>query len=160
MSKGNSFLRSDFILFHLTPDEQFLYSPMGSTSLMSEYFWNIFGKVQEENHNRFIGSLNPTWEIIPGLTLSGRIAADVTTDKIENKNSAENAHIFSTNGQYSDSYGLTNSKYEIIYGDVMLMFDKTFAEKHNVTANAGWNARRLYAVHRWATGYRSESPVW
>ena len=126
----------------LTPDEQFLYSPMGSTSLMSEYFWNIFGKVQEENHNRFIGSLNPTWEIIPGLTLSGRIAADVTTDKIENKNSAENAHIFSTNGQYSDSYGLTNSKYEIIYGDVMLMFDKTFAEKHNVTANAGWNARR------------------
>ena len=34
----------------LTPDEQFLYTPMGSTSLMEEYFWNIFGKVQEENH--------------------------------------------------------------------------------------------------------------
>ena len=43
----------------LTPDEQFLYTPMGSTSLMSEYFWNILGKTQEENHTRFIGSVNP-----------------------------------------------------------------------------------------------------
>ncbi len=126
----------------LTPDEQFLYTPMGSTSLMSEYFWNIFGKVQEEDHQRFIGSINPTWNIIPGLTLSGRIATDLTVDKIENMNSTENAHIFSTNGQYSDSYGLNNNRYSIVYGDVMLMFDKTFAEKHNVTANLGWNARQ------------------
>ena len=44
----------------LTPDEQFLYSPMGSTSLISEYFWNIMGKTQEEEHQRFIGSVNPT----------------------------------------------------------------------------------------------------
>ncbi len=125
----------------LTPDEQFLYSPNGSTSLMSEYFWNIFGKTQEENHNRFIGSVNPTWEIIKGLTLSGRIATDVTTDKIENKNSTENAHIYSTDGTYSDSYGITHGKYQIVYGDIMLMFDRTFNEKHNITANLGWNAR-------------------
>lgn len=126
----------------LTPDEQFLYSPMGSTSLMSEYFWNIFGKSQEEDHNRLIASLNPTWEIIPGLTLSGRVATDLTTDKIENKNNADNAHVFSTNGQYSDSYSLANSRYTIVYGDVMLMFDRTFGGKHNITSNLGWNARQ------------------
>lgn len=126
----------------LTPDEQFLYTPMGSTSLMEEYFWNIFGKVQEENHQRFIGSVNPTWTIIPGLTLSGRLATDLTVDKIENKENANNAHVFSTNGQYSDKYALTNSQYSIVYGDIMLMFDKTFNEKHNVTANLGWNARQ------------------
>lgn len=125
----------------MTPDEQFLYTPMGSTSLMSEYFWNIFGKTQEENHNRFIGSINPTWDIIPGLKLSARLATDLTSDKIENRNSAENAHAFSTNGTFSDSYGLTNYRYDIVYGDAMLMFDKTFAEKHNITANFGWNAR-------------------
>ena len=125
----------------LTPDEQFLYSPNGATSLMSEYFWNIFGKTQEENHTRFIGSVNPTWDIIPGLKLSARIATDITTNKIENKNSAETAHVFSTSGQYSDSYGLSNDQYSIVYGDVMLMFDKTFGEKHNITANVGWNAR-------------------
>ena len=126
----------------LTPDEQFLYSPMGSTSLIDEYFWNIMGKTQEEEHQRFIGSVNPTFEIIPGLTLSARIATDLTVDKIENKNYASNAHIFSTNGQYSDSYGLNNNRYQITYGDVMLAFDKTFGEKHNVTANLGWNARQ------------------
>jgi TonB-linked SusC/RagA family outer membrane protein len=126
----------------LTPDEQFLYSPMGSTSLISEYFWNILGKEQLEDHQRFIGSVNPTWEIIPGLTLGARIATDLTSDKIENKNRAESAHIFSSNGQYSDAYALENSKYEIVYGDVMLSFDKTFADVHNVQANFGYNARQ------------------
>lgn len=127
--------------FTMTPDEQFLYSPMGSTSLMSEYFWNIFGKTQEEYHNRFIGSVNPTWVIIPGLTLSGRVATDLTTNKIENKNCTDNAHIYSTDGKYNDSYGLQNDRYQIVYGDVMLMFDKTFNEKHNITANFGWTGR-------------------
>ena len=126
----------------LTPDEQFLYTPMGSTSLMSEYFWNIMGKTQEEDHQRFIGSVNPTFEIIPGLNLSARIATDLTVDKIENKTYASNAHIFSTNGQYSDGYGLANKRYQTVYGDIMLTFDKTFGEKHNVTANLGWNARQ------------------
>lgn len=126
----------------MTPGEQFLYSPMGSTSLMSEYFWKVFANNQDETHQRFIGSVNPTWTIIPGLTLSGRIATDLTIDKIEGKNDTENAHVFSKNGQYSDSYSLTNSQYSIVYGDVMLMFDKTFNEKHNVTANLGWNARQ------------------
>lgn len=37
---------------------------------------------------------------------------------------------------------MTNSQYSIVYGDIMLMFDKTFGEKHNVTANLGWNARQ------------------
>ncbi len=126
----------------LTPNEQFLYTPMGSTSLISEYFWQILAKTQEENHNRFIASVNPTWEIVSGLTLSGRVATDLTSDRQENKNPAENAHIFSTNGTYSDSYSLNNSQYDIVYGDVMLTFDKIFAKKHNVQANLGYNARQ------------------
>ena len=126
----------------LTPDEQFLYNPFNAGSLMSEYFWNILGKEQLEDHQRFIGSINPTWEIIPGLTLSARVATDLTSDKIENQNRAESAHIFSTNGEYNDSYSLENNKYEIIYGDVMLSFDKTFADVHNVQANFGYNARQ------------------
>ena len=84
------------------------------------YFWNIFGKTQEEDHQRFIGSVNPTWTIIPGLTLSGRIATDLTIDKIENKECADNAHVFSTNGQYSDKYGLTNSQVNIPLSTVIL----------------------------------------
>lgn len=137
-------------IFHLnggtketqTPDEQFLYSPMGSTALIDEYFWNIMGRVQEEDHNRFIGSVNPTWEIIPGLSLSARIATDMTVDKTTNKNYSENSHDFSSDGKYSDYFGLSNSKYQIFYGDVMASYDKTFAEIHNITANVGWTARQ------------------
>ncbi|MBO4801740.1 MAG: SusC/RagA family TonB-linked outer membrane protein [Bacteroidaceae bacterium] len=126
----------------LTPDEQFLYTPMGSTSLMSEYFWNILGREQLEEHNRLLASINPTWDIIPGLTLGARVATDLTIDKVENQNHAENAHIFSTNGNYSDYYGLRNSQYQIYYGDIMASFDRTFADLHNVSANVGWNARQ------------------
>ena len=57
------------VLCFLASYEKELYTPMGSTSLMSEYFWNILGKTQEENHTRFIGSVNPTWDIIPGLKM-------------------------------------------------------------------------------------------
>ena len=37
---------------------------------------------------------------------------------------------------------MNNKRYQTVYGDIMLAFDKTFAEKHNVTANLGWNARQ------------------
>lgn len=135
----------------LTPDEQWLYPILGSASLVSEYFWNILGRTQEENHNRFIASVNPTWEIVPGLTLSARVATDLTADKQENKNYSENSHIFSTNGQYSDGYELRNSRYEIVYGDAMLSFDKLFADKHNVQASIGYNARQesYYLTNVW-----------
>lgn len=126
----------------MTPDETFLYNPMGSTSLISEYFWNVFSKNEYTNHDRFIGSVNPTWKIIDGLTLSGRLATDMTTEKIEDKWNTENAHVFSTNGQYSDYYGLTQSPYRIYYGDVMLTYDKTFNDLHDITLTAGWTGRR------------------
>ena len=126
----------------MTPDETFLYSPMGSTSLISEYFWKVFSNNEYVNHERFMGAVNPTWKIIDGLTLSGRVATDMTIEKIENKYNTENSHTFSTNGQYSDYYGLSNSRYRIYYGDIMLTYDKTFNQKHNITANAGWTGRR------------------
>ena len=126
----------------MTPDETFLYSPMGSTSLISEYFWKVFRNNEFVNHERFMGAVNPTWKIMDGLTLSGRIATDMTTEKIENKEYTSNAHSFSTNGQYDDVYKLSNSRYRIYYGDIMLTYDKTFNLKHNITASAGWTGRR------------------
>lgn len=124
-----------------TPDENLIYAP-GTAALMSEYLWNILGNMQEENHNRFIAGVTPSWEIIPGLTLRGRIATDMTAEDIENRNGAKRAIGYTTNNSDLGGYSLKNRKYETYYGDVMLMFDKTFAEKHNVTANVGWSGRR------------------
>ena len=126
-----------------TTDEDFAYSCFGTYSgLVGEYFWNIYGKEQLEDNSRFIASVTPSWEIIPGLTLRGRLSTDLTADNIENCNSTEKSNSFSTDGTYTGSYGLTTSKYEIYYGDIMLMFDKTFKEKHNVTVNLGWSGRK------------------
>jgi TonB-linked SusC/RagA family outer membrane protein len=123
------------------PEEMLLFSP-GAPSLMSEYFWNIMGKVQEENNSRLIGGITPSWEIVPGLTLRGRIATDITSEDIENRENAERSLALATGSGQKGGYRLTNRKYETYYGDVMLMFDKTFADKHNITANVGWSGRR------------------
>lgn len=124
-----------------TPEENLIYAP-GTAALMSEYLWNILGNMQEENHNRFIAGMTPSWEIIPGLTLRGRIATDMTAEDIENRNNAKRAIGYTSNAGDLGGYSLMNRKYETYYGDVMLMFDKTFAEKHNVTANVGWSGRQ------------------
>ena len=124
-----------------TPDENLIYAP-GTSALMSEYLWNILGNMQEENHNRFIAGVTPSWEIIPGLTLRGRIATDMTSEDIENRNNAKRAIGYTTETNNLGGYSLMNRKYETYYGDVMLMFDKTFAEKHNITANIGWSGRQ------------------
>lgn len=124
-----------------TPEENLLYSP-GTAALMSEYLWNILGNTQEENHHRFIAGLTPSWEIIPGLTLRGRIATDLTAEDIENRSGAKRAIGFTSNSGDLGGYSLMNRKYETYYGDILLMFDRTFAEKHNITANAGWSGRQ------------------
>ena len=124
-----------------TPDENLIYAP-GTAALMSEYLWNILGNMQEENHNRLIAGVTPSWEIIPGLTLRGRIATDLTAEDIENRNNAKRAIGYTSNNGDLGGYSLKNRKYETYYGDIMLMFDKTFAEKHNVTANVGWSGRQ------------------
>jgi TonB-linked SusC/RagA family outer membrane protein len=121
----------------LTPDESFAFSPACS-SLISEYFWNIYGKEQLENNNRFIANVTPSWQIIDGLTLQGRISTDYTTEKVENKNKTEKPLVF---GSYTGYYGLSNRRYEIYYGDILLMFNRNLTEKIGLVANAGWQGR-------------------
>ena len=120
-----------------TPDENLAYTP-GPSSLVSEYFWNIFGKEQYERNSRFIGSVRPTWQITDWLTLSGRIGTDLTTNTYENKERNERSLAFQ-NGGY---YGIANNKYEIYYGDVMLTFDKYVTDKLNIQAMVGWQGRQ------------------
>lgn len=124
-----------------TPDEALLWAPGGS-ALMSEYFWNILAKAQDEDNNRLIGGITPSWEIIPGLTLRGRIATDMTSQAIENRENAQRSLSLASGASEKGFYSLKNRRYETWYGDIMLMFDRTFAEKHNVTANVGWSGRQ------------------
>jgi TonB-linked SusC/RagA family outer membrane protein len=124
-----------------TPEESLLYTP-GSASIMNEYFWKVLANMREENNNRLIAGVTPSWEIIPGLTLRGRIATDLTAEDIEGRDNAERSLALATGSGQKGGYSLLNRKYETYYGDIMLMFDKTFGEKHNITANVGWSGRQ------------------
>ena len=124
---------------HENPAEGFAYDFGCRSGLVDEYFWNIYGKTQLESNNRFIGRVSPSWEIIPGLTLKGSIGTDYTTNKIENQNRTEHANAF---GNLSGSYSLTQSQYTILYGDIMLMYEKQLTDKFDLSAYVGWSGRR------------------
>jgi len=124
---------------HENPAEGWEYTP-AVNSLISEYFWNIYGKEQIENNNRIIASVTPSWEITPGLILKGSVATDLTAEKIENNNSTETSTLLS--GSYSGAYELRNRQYTTLYGDAMLSWNKKLNEDFELTTNLGWSARR------------------
>ncbi len=121
----------------LTPNESIAYD-IAPSSLISEYFWNILAKEQLEDNNRLLATLTPSWKILDGLTLQGRISTDYTTVKTENKDRTENSLIY---GDYTGQYALSNSRYTITYGDVMLTYNKNLTEKLALLAYAGWSGR-------------------
>lgn len=139
------------------PDEGFAYS-LGCGALVDEYFWNILGKAQYESTDRMIAKIAPSWEIIPGLTLKASVATDFTSKKIENKNSTETpiSMIDSSSSGYNltGSYELQNRRYTILYGDVMLTYDKDLTDKLNLDAYVGWSGRRetSYYLHSATNG--------
>jgi TonB-linked SusC/RagA family outer membrane protein len=121
-----------------TKTEGFAYS-VPSGALVEEYFWNILGKEQLENSNRLMANLTPSWEIIKGLTLKGRIATDLTATKRENKEKAQRPLVYQPDAGY---YGLVNDRYEIVYGDVMLNYNTQLTEKLGLDATIGWQGRQ------------------
>jgi TonB-linked SusC/RagA family outer membrane protein len=121
----------------LTPDEAYAWSPAFMGGLGNEYLWHVLGKEQYETNNRLLASLTPTWKIIDGLTLKGKIATDFTSDEIERNEHSERPLMYGASGYYS----LRNWRYEIYYGDVMLSYIKNLTEQIGITANAGWQGR-------------------
>jgi TonB-linked SusC/RagA family outer membrane protein len=123
----------------LTPDENFAY---GNPSDAFSYYWSILGNEQLESNNRLLASVAPSWQIIQGLTLRGRISTDLTANSIERKSFTETPLIYRINEtSKTGGYMVRNEEYNIFYGDVMLMFDRKLSETISLTANAGWQGR-------------------
>jgi TonB-linked SusC/RagA family outer membrane protein len=136
---------------HENPAEGYEYDFSSRSGLVDEYLWNIYGKEQIERNNRIIAKVAPSWEIVPGLTLRGSLATDFTSNKIENKNRTETSNAF---GSKSGAYELRNNRYTILYGDLMLMYDKNLTDKLNLSTFIGWSGRRetQHNLHSWTDG--------
>ncbi len=123
----------------LTPNEGFEYTPP-CNALVEEYYWNILGKEYLENNRRLMANITPSWQIIKGLTLKGRLATDLTMNKVESKENVQQSIAFN-NGNYG-YYGLQNNRYDIIYGDIMLNYNTQLTEKLGLDATIGWQGRQ------------------
>lgn len=123
---------------HENPEEGWEYGPAVS-ALIDEYLWNIEGREQYENNQRFIGSVTPSWQIVKGLTLRGSIATDLTVQDVELKEHAETSPSF---GNYGGYYNVRKNGYQTVYGDAMLNYDTKITENLGFTAILGYSARR------------------
>ncbi|MDR2773379.1 MAG: SusC/RagA family TonB-linked outer membrane protein, partial [Tannerella sp.] len=124
----------------LTPDEVFIVPSRDDTEVrgLSDYFWNNQEKHMSEISNRLIASVAPQWKIVDWLTLRGRMSTDLTADKEEYQQPTERPIAFF---DPSGSYSVTQRRYDILYGDVMLLVNKKLTDKLTLSANLGWQGR-------------------
>jgi TonB-linked SusC/RagA family outer membrane protein len=137
----------------LTPDEVFVAYSRDDTEVrgLSEYFWNNQEKHMTEVSNRLIASVAPQWKIVDWLTVRGRLSTDLTADKEDYKQPTERPlAFFDPNGGYS----VTQRRYDIMYGDLMLLVNKNLTDKLNLTANLGWQGRyeNMLNIRSWTDG--------
>ncbi|MDR3269507.1 MAG: SusC/RagA family TonB-linked outer membrane protein [Tannerella sp.] len=134
----------------LTPDEVFAFD-FGEKQGLSNYFWNQYDQSQDQVSNRVISSIAPSWKLLDWLTLQGRMSNDLTADKEEFKSNSDNPLAFY---DPSGGYNVVNRRYNIYYGDVMLMANKDLTDKLNLTVNLGWQGRseNMYNIRSWTDG--------
>jgi TonB-linked SusC/RagA family outer membrane protein len=122
-----------------TPLESFAYQP-ANVSVMNDMLWPMMGHNSYEKNQRFIASVAPTWSIIDGLTLRGRLSTDVTAEAQErNEPTLRPIALYPTDP--GGLYGIINKNYEIYYGDIALLLNKNVTEKINLTASFGFQGR-------------------
>ena len=102
------------------------YWPWGNQGLgMQNPYWTINRDNLVNSKNRFIINGGLTYEIVKGLSLSGRAKMDYTSGLYEKKYAA------STDGVFAEKFGFYEKNDETtrqIYADVMLNLDKRFGK--------------------------------
>ena len=122
----------------LTPGENIYRN--GFRADIADYFWNTNAKRQSEITNRLIASVTETLSITNELTLRGRLSTDLTSVNTENKNPVEIPLVykFGGDGDASGSFLMDAQDYNILYGDVLLTYNKKINEDFGVNAVLGF----------------------
>ncbi|PZX50533.1 SusC/RagA family TonB-linked outer membrane protein [Algoriphagus chordae] len=120
----------------LTPDENITGS--GFLSAIADYAWRVNENQASEKSNRVIGSLTNTFMITQDLNIRARVSTDFTDRYSENKNSTERPLAFGPSG----SFGMQSETFNILYGDVMLNYNKAITDEISFGLMAGYTARQ------------------
>lgn len=120
----------------LTPNENIKY-PNYRTDIL-DYMWNVMENQTDEYENRLNGVVKATWEISKGLSLQARTSTDYTSTNSENKSASTQPIAYGPSGGYSIGSDISS----ILYGDVLLTYNKRLNPDFELTAMTGYNARK------------------
>ncbi|UIR55269.1 SusC/RagA family TonB-linked outer membrane protein [Sphingobacterium sp. SRCM116780] len=140
-SLGYKYVIKDPKTQSLTPAEDIHY--FGYRGDVLEYYWNSKAKQYDENSNRLIGSYTATWSITDDLSLRGRVSADVTSLKTEDKQPNEVPLAFGNTGFFS----LGNQNANIYYTDLMATYNKQLNDDIKLGVVAGYTATRSQDIY-------------
>ncbi|SJN30328.1 MULTISPECIES: SusC/RagA family TonB-linked outer membrane protein [Sphingobacterium] len=120
----------------LTPEENLTYN--GYKTDVLDYIWNTKARQYDENSNRLIGSLTNTWQITKDFSVRGRFSADMTNNKIDDKQPNERPISLENTGYYS----LQNQSANIYYTDLLASYSKSVTPDIKLGAMAGYTATK------------------
>ncbi len=112
-------------------------------NIIKDLLWNQNENEYTWRRERLIASISANVKLFEGLNFRLRGGTDRYSDKKENKEMfvkyADPADMTNLQG----SYQKIDNHYEKNYGEALLMFNKTFAEDFDVTANLGTSAELI-----------------
>ncbi|HYC83710.1 MAG TPA: SusC/RagA family TonB-linked outer membrane protein, partial [Chryseosolibacter sp.] len=120
----------------LTPEENIRYNGMRGD--LMDYVWRVKENQSEERSDRVISSITNNWDIVKGLQLRGRFAADLTSMRTESRNSTEIPLTFGNSGYFA----LENFNNSLMYGDVMLTYSKAITPDIEINVMGGYSANK------------------
>ena len=97
-------------------------------------YWIAYRNIRPEVKDRYMLYASLKYDITNYLNVAGRVRLDNTYTEKEDKRYASTINTYaSTNGRYTYS----NETFRQKYADIMVNFDKQFAEIYHATINAG-----------------------
>lgn len=118
----------------LTPDENIIYN--GFKGDLMDYVWRVYENQTEEKSNRVIASLTNNWQIVNDLRLRARVSTDFTSMLTESRNSTEIPLAFGNSGYF----GMNSYNNTILYGDVLLTYNKKVTPDVEINVMGGYTA--------------------
>lgn len=113
------------------------YWPVGDYGMtVQNPYWINYRNLRENSKDRFMLGAHLSYQILPCLSVSGRIRVDNSYNKFTEKNYASTNDQL-TAGSNRGYYGVTKSSDKQIFGDFLVSFNKNFGDDWSVQANFG-----------------------
>ncbi len=97
-------------------------------------YWIMYRNLRPVTKDRYMITGSLKWQIIDCLNIATRVRMDNTYTESEDKRYASTMKTFAAE---KGRYKYTSEVYRQKYADIMMNFDKQFAEKYHATINAG-----------------------